>query len=439
MNTNIINRSEVHHQWSQTLTKRLGKDIKVRTSRLINNCGITADWVTAMTNDLFPALSNRATKPTRQAMQAALLNIATGVSESLTHDQPSGFLCELSTASKKVPKRYRDYDFSSNMMASVLSQLEFAGFLECYKGYRSEGYSKGLATLWLPTTRATDYISELSDMIVIEFFREDIETLWLKGSNGSLIDYEDNNMTNQMRLNLKEVNDLRSSVNWFYKPQGLLKTHPDGALLAIAGRDLIFKRQFNETFTKGGRFYGNVQQLTKEERSTIIMGGEPTIELDIKSLHPRMLYNLKGIPAPVDCYDVEGYDRETMKTVALIALNAKSELSAIRGLSAKLNVAFDYARCAIEAFRLRHNPIAEFLFSSSWGLLQYQDSELAKDILSEAANHGIPVIPVHDSFISSVSNGYKLSDLMHEEYEKRFGFMPVIEPSLSCLSAGIAA
>jgi len=438
MNTNIINRSEVHHQWSKTLTKRLGKEIKVRTSRLITNCGITADWVTTMTNDLFPALSNRAIKPTRQAMQAALLNIATGVSESLTHGQPSGFICGLSTASRKIPKRYRDHDFSSNTMASVLSQLESAGFLESYKGFRSENYSKGLATLWLPTARATDYISKLNDMIAIEFFCEDIETLRLKGSNGSLIDYEDNNMTNEMRLNLKEVNDLRASVNWFYKPQRLMITHPNGELLAISRKDLTLKRQFNETFNRGGRFYGNVQQLTKNERSTIIMGGEPTIELDIKSLHPRMLYNLKGIPAPVDCYDVKGYDRETMKAVALTALNAESELSATRGLS-KNKMTFDHARRAIEAFRLRHRPIAEFLFTSIWGPLQYQDSELAKDILSEAANHGIPVIPVHDSFISSVSNGYKLSEIMHEEYEKRFGFMPEIEPSLSCLSAGIAA
>lgn len=430
MNTNMINRSDVHHQWSKALTKRLHKDTKVRTSRLITNCGISADWVTDMTNDLFPALSNRAAKPTRQAVQAALLNMVNGVSESLIHKQPSGFLCERSTSTKKAPKRYREHDFSSNMLASVLSRLEVAGLLECYKGFRSEGYSAGLKTLWLPTAEAREYISTLNDKLVIEFFREDIEAVWLKGSNGSLIDYEDDTMTHEMRRMLNDTNALRGSVNWFYRPWKILETQPSGTLSAITDRDLALKRQFSETFTRGGRFYGNVQQLTKGERSTIIVNGEPTIELDIKSLHPRVLYNLKGIPAPADCYDISGYDRETMKMVALIGLNAKSEGTAIKALSMNLNVTFDYARAAIEAFRSRHKPIDEYLFSSSWALLQHQDSELAKDVLSKAAGNGIPVIPVHDSFISSESSGSMLSDIMHEQYEKRFGFLPVIEPSV---------
>lgn len=54
-------------------------------------------------------------------------------------------------------------------------------------------------------------------------------------------------------------------------------------------------------------------------------------------------------------------------------------------------------------------------------------SELAKHILSEAADKGIPVIPVHDSFISSTSHAQKLSDTIHKQYEKRFGFLPVVE------------
>ncbi|MFC0444354.1 hypothetical protein ACFOD1_03490 [Pseudidiomarina halophila] len=443
MNTSIINRSEINYEWSQTLTKRSGQETKVRTAPLISNCGLTADWVTDMTDDLFPSLSNRASKPTRQAMQAALLNIANGVSERAVHGQPSGFLCELSNTSKKVPKRYRDHDYSSNTMGAVLSALEAEGFLECHKGYRTKGYSSGLSTLWLPTHSAKQFLSALNEMLVIEFFRQDTETLWLKSRNGGLLDYKDDMLTNDMRLLLRNTNDLRACVNWYYRPQGAASDvpglHIGEALIPIGKRDLTFKRQFNETFNKGGRFYGNVQQLSKQERATITMNGEPTTELDIKSLHPRMLYNMKGIAAPFDCYDIDGYDRETMKTVGLIALNAKSELSAVRALANSLSTTHEYARRAIEAFRLKHQPIAEFLFSSSWSMLQYQDSELAKDILSEAADEGIPVIPVHDSFISSTSHAQKLSGIIHKQYEKRFGFLPVVEPTLRPVCQSSAA
>ena len=430
MNTCMINRSEIHHQWSQTLTKRSGEETKVRTAPLVKNCGLAANWVTELTDDLFPSLSNRASKPTKQAMQAALLNIANGISEKVAHGQPSGFLCELSNTSKKVPKRYRDHDYSSNTMGTVLSTLASEGLLECHKGYRSEGYSSGLTTLWLPTSQAHELVSSLNEQLVIEFFREDIETLWLKSRNGGLLDYEDNLLTDEMRRMLLTTNELRASVNWSYRPLRDTSAHSvngiDSALTQIGTHDLTFKRQFNETFVKGGRFYGNVQQLSKLERATITMNGEPCTELDIKSLHPRMLYNLKGLAAPDDCYDIEGYDREVMKKVALIALNAKSELSAVRALSSSLAITHQEARQAIERFRFRHQPITESMFSSSWSWLQYQDSELAKDIVNEASDHSVPVIPVHDSFISSVSNIGKLNQIIHEQYERRFGIAPLV-------------
>lgn len=121
--------------------------------------------------------------------------------------------------------------------------------------------------------------------------------------------------------------------------------------MTLGSRNVRFKRSFKGSFSIGGRYYGNAQCLSKAERSTIIINGEPTTKQDIKSMHVRMLYNYLGKPAPADGYDIDGYDRETAKKVALIALNADSEKSAAGAIRRSLGFTSDEAKQAIEGFR----------------------------------------------------------------------------------------
>lgn len=101
------------------------------------------------------------------------------------------------------------------------------------------------------------------------------------------------------------------------------------------------------------------------------------------------------------------------------------ENSAAGAIRQSLGFTSDEAKQAIESFRQAHKPIAQFLYSSSWKQLQYLDSELARGIQLKAAEQGIPVIPIHDSFLAGASKADTLAEIIHSEYEQRFGYPPV--------------
>ena len=62
----------------------------------------------------------------------------------------------------------------------------------------------------------------------------------------------------------------------------------------------------------------------KELRATITINDSDTEEPDFPSLHPQLLYALVGRHLPRDPYDLEGWDRPTVKTAFNIMVNAKT-------------------------------------------------------------------------------------------------------------------
>ncbi|WP_404408403.1 hypothetical protein LG272_10495 [Pseudidiomarina marina] len=426
-----ITHSKRNYEWSKTLCEHHDFTEFVRDVSLDTSSGLSGSAIDDLLSEWYPSISNRAKRGTKQAFQSALLNIANALSETDRYQEPTGFLCSTLSKYKREIKRYKDNDFSRVLFASVLRDLANRGFLALYRGFKGKNHTKGLLSLWLPTNSARELLSELSASSEVIPFHDSVEPIVLKDDEGELIDYRDNEETRLMRSELELLNELRESVTWAYRPAERIHIDTGKAFLsdqyvALGSRNVRFKRSFKGSFSIGGRYYGNAQCLSKTERSTIIINGEPTTEQDIKSMHVRMLYNYLGKPAPADGYDIDGYDRETAKKVALIALNADSEKSAAGAIRQSLGFTSNEAKQAIESFRQAHKPIAEFLYSSSWKQLQYLDSELARGIQLKAAEQGIPVIPIHDSFLAGASKADTLAEIIHSEYEQRFGFLPVI-------------
>ena len=84
-------------------------------------------------------------------------------------------------------------------------------------------------------------------------------------------------------------------------------------------------------FDCGGRLYSIVkrgigwQNLSQEERHTITINGESTVELDFKALHISMLYAIMGIQIREDPYTYFSTEmRSLYKTLMLRLLNARS-------------------------------------------------------------------------------------------------------------------
>lgn len=225
---------------------------------------------------------------------------------------------------------------------------------------------------------------------------------------------------------------------------------------------------YTNTFDQGGRFYtgkGGHQGQSEAERMTIRFNGHPTIELDYGGLHPRMLYHMAGDDYPLneDPYakvlDALGMDgtgvfgefpgiRGDLKEMLLALVNGRgtkrqtanrAEWRLFRNwMDLRAGEAKDERRrqCSerestwatagltvagvLDAFHDAHHPISNH-FSTGCGLsLQNLDATIARWVLFEMmvsnADECVPVLPIHDSFITFTEYADRLRDAMRAIY-----------------------
>lgn len=189
------------------------------------------------------------------------------------------------------------------------------------------------------------------------------------------------------------------------------------------------QRIFNDgSWERGGRLYGGWwQNVSKAQRRLITINGEPTIELDFRSLHPRILYNRVGLEMPVDPYVLPALagrmERDLGKVTFMRLLNSTSDkpLKPRAEDKALLPKGWSFKRFLAE-FEAYHAPIAD-QFRTGVGLeLQRKDSDIAMTLLNYLAGHrGIVVLPVHDSFIVQRRYRAKLMETMKLAYYGQVG------------------
>jgi len=164
---------------------------------------------------------------------------------------------------------------------------------------------------------------------------------------------------------------------------------------------------------EGGRLYTKVQNIPKELRYELLINGSPTVELDYKSNHLMMSLAILGwVSLPADPYqDLAnkcGLRRDQIKSFITIGLGASNEVSSFNALKKHrfTKLLFNNTRNAC------HDLYPNLpLFTGTGVYLQSLEGQIALDILHEGSKVGIPVIPVHDSFITTKDNE---AWLMHE-------------------------
>ncbi len=203
--------------------------------------------------------------------------------------------------------------------------------------------------------------------------------------------------------------------------------------------ELLHRVFNNESFDCGGRFFGAGHlELPKEVRKyRFTINNNPTVELDFSAMHIRMLYHLECIPYTDDPYSIlcdNDEERNIYKLAQLIAINALNEkkaLMAIRNEFRKKRIKYDLTNQSIgkllTKFKEVHQPIAKYINTGKGLELQNLDSQITEMILFDLMKEGIPVLPVHDSYIVDEAYQGILAEKMVEAYEKVMGgFSPVI-------------
>lgn len=196
-----------------------------------------------------------------------------------------------------------------------------------------------------------------------------------------------------------------------------------------------YYRVFNEDLRHGGRWYGPFwQNVPSGVRPKLLIDGEPVVEVDFAACQLRFMFACVGLPDPLDgqirgidptsdLYNINGLARDVVKSAVLIMTNAGSPEAARRALSAKLtsqlrrNRSREAARvlAAVQA----HFPTLAPLWCSGMGLrLQRVDSDLCAQVQREMRAQGIPVLSVHDSFITPRAAEQELRAAMQKAFRQ---------------------
>jgi hypothetical protein len=225
-------------------------------------------------------------------------------------------------------------------------------------------------------------------------------------------------------------------------------------------------RVFNQSTELGGRFYGSHQQISSSDRSRILFNGKPTVEIDFSAMHLVILYAWSGVEMIGDPYTINGFERDTTKSIMLRLVNSEN-ISALqatitasskpsrkkqysdykknrqlfearldKGLNAEQppkpkwfdwhieNIPTDFnAKEFLQSLKQRHSAIANLLGGNDIGLrLQAADSALMNAMLVDLYDRKqpIPVLPVHDSLICRKTNSELIKLTMRHHFKAIF-------------------
>jgi hypothetical protein len=211
------------------------------------------------------------------------------------------------------------------------------------------------------------------------------------------------------------------------------------------------RRVFNNgKWDQGGRYYGGWWQriINKEDkgedyRKSITINDQIIYEADYKGLHINMLYAMEKLAMPEgDVYYLDGYSndstfRKFVKRMLLIMVNTDDREKVRQALQEEVNrgskenrlvlpkeigyTTQDAIYPVIDAFEKKHTKIAHKFCTGAGIDLQYEESQLAEQVMLHFAKQGIPCLPIHDSFIVPFKYRDELVDAMKKVFEDRFG------------------
>jgi hypothetical protein len=422
----FITKSEINHKWTQTLRKSgaITESKEVHTLQYQWHKGISMNEKQAI--EVLKYLGISASKrgfSDRRKIVSSLLYAFMSCSESINFETPIVGLSFPATTQggiKSTQGFCRGASYSAKTVTSILLKLARGDWIMKRAGFRGKGSFSGVTTIWTPAEKLVGYMSQLFDEVRLDSYRDKHANVELREPSDDRTEHLDITFVKELSNEVSSAEKLLKSVSWAYMEEG--------RWLDLQPVELELTRKFKFDYNSGGRLYCIAQNLPKVTRRTLTVNGNPTVELDFKSLHPTMLYHFAGLDAPEDCYLIPNAKRENIKQVLLTALNAKTRQGAKQSVVNTLEVKHDEAERLMKACEVLHEPISQHFYCSSWRRLQYLDGSITMDTLSDLASHGIPALPIHDSYIVEVKHEGRLKDAMSRAYQNRVdNYMPRIE------------
>ncbi|TBF42881.1 hypothetical protein [Rhizobium leguminosarum] len=297
--------------------------------------------------------------------------------------------------------RYDRRDFNVDVLRSVIEEFAEAGLVTV-----EEAVFKERRTVVAPTASFRYLVAKLgiavTDVVQLEG-RETIE-LWSgsrKSRHKKIIDYRHSPEADALRAEMATVNGVLNAAD----------IRLEGG--AVGPINLVRKFRIEQpdglhSFDRHGRLYGGFwEDLPKDLRHLLTIGGELVVDLDFVSMFVQLAYCRQGVEPPEgDLYAIPGLEghRKIVKRlmVSLFFRNSKAQRLP-SGTKDALPEGWSMERLKAAASDI-HPPIAP-LFDTNVGFeLMASESEILVGILLELASKGIAALPMHDGIMIAESH-----------------------------------
>lgn len=357
-------------------------------------------------------------------------------------------------------------DISYSYVIYLIDMLKWLDLLICLKGYSYDSLSK-VNSCFIINPRLFDILGVKGD--ITKHFKDKplgkpdtFVKVRYSDENGRKIEMKRKDIDPSDLLVLDIVEDILEEANALFNRSMI-------SVMGIPIPEVWFTRIYKNTVYEYGRVFdnGEIQTKTKYYRSLIEIDGMKTVTLDIKSLHPRMIMEMKGIKADenYDPYLSEGIDlnlklinkfkkfykidnynpiRNLSKISLLCLINADNDDSAIKAIRDKLykdslrkgtrhedqllylglpdDVLTDkFLRDWINKLKIHNEHISDWLGKGRSGKLQNLDGEIMIKCIDKLTKLGIVGLPVHDAIICAEPQKFIVEKVMRESYKDVLG------------------
>lgn len=357
-----------------------------------------------------------------------------------------------------VPKQYNLHKISYDPLRRCVLGLARKRYIEWKRGYFNPSFKDGYQTRIKAKPKLIEAMSKFGvsmDMIFLNPDREIIlfrsepkdRDVTYKGRDSKVRKYtvkvkklqEFTKYEERRKVWRNTLRNYISLLDGTYIDVDTRRYVPEKKIV-IDLSDKDIRRIFSHgSIEKGGRFYGGFwQSLPEELRERIILNCEHVIEIDFSGMMVHILYAIEGIrikdlellPYVIEKTEETKKERNLYKKLLVAGVNADSEKKAIMAvrehvmknrdkyppLSDDKKKLYFQLKKYFKSLKNYHHLIAKYIGSAAGLTTQYVDSQIAYKVISNMTQMNIPVITVHDSFISKISDSSTLREVLKKSY-----------------------
>ncbi len=299
----------------------------------------------------------------------------------------------------------------------VIDVMEEHGYIKMYKGFYDHDSSTSIKSCFIMTEKILTLFEDIN-----------VKKFGTKRDPMEMVEIRDME-TKQRITDLSKLRGIKGARDLVLR----FNNHLQQFDIRIKGRKsvTVFKRVYCDDLNGAGRWYSfnGFQTASKLLRPKITINGVQCTEIDYAQIHPRILYTLEGVAKP---FNFEPYYvpsgvvlgdekpvRRFLKMAMMCLLYAKSKRSAIQALQYKLKedealedrkyesvkIGLGGYGCLFSALESNNSEIKHWFYKKGlWAMLQSYDSKILADILERGIDDGIPMLPWHDSVVTTKGN-----------------------------------